>query len=195
MKQYCEREGNALAPQRYKTDDGYKLGTWVSNVRAKIGALNKEKKARLDSLGFDWDPIETQWEQSFLELKHFYEREGHVLISFGYKSKYGFALDRWVINQRKIKKSLSKEKIARLDSLGFEWNPLESKWEKCFSYLKQYYEREGNALVTAAFKTEDGFGLGYWVRSNRIKKDSLNEEKKARLDSLGFIWDTKKTIK
>ena len=38
-------------------------------------------------------------------------------------------------------------------------------------------------------KTENGYSLGNWVRSQRKKRDKLNSEQISRLDSLGFIWE------
>ena len=49
-------------------------------------------------------------------------------------------LSTWVGNQRKSKKKgkLSLDKIERLDSLGFSWDPYEDAWNEMFLALKEY---------------------------------------------------------
>ena len=47
------------------------LARWVTNQRTfkKEGKLSQARKARLDELGFDWDPHDSAWETMFAELK------------------------------------------------------------------------------------------------------------------------------
>ena len=60
LTQYVEAEGHAGVTQRYKTDDGYKLGTWVSEQRQKKkkNKLSQDRQDRLEGLkGWVWEVI------------------------------------------------------------------------------------------------------------------------------------------
>ena len=58
LKKYVEAHGNARVHARYKTEDGYPMGTWVSTQRSrkKKGLLSKNHIQKLESLdGWIWD--------------------------------------------------------------------------------------------------------------------------------------------
>ena len=93
------------------------------------------------------------------------------------------------MEQRAKRDKLSPEQISRLDPLGFVWDPFQTGWEEGFSHLEKFFQTEGHARVTSGFETEDGYKLSTWVGTQRGDKDKLSPERKARLDSLGFIWD------
>ncbi|MBI5674921.1 MAG: Helicase associated domain protein [Nitrospirae bacterium] len=53
---YKEQTGDANTPQRYKTPDGYALGSWQDTQRQnfKNGKLDSERIKRLEAIGFKW---------------------------------------------------------------------------------------------------------------------------------------------
>ena len=59
--------------------------------------------------------------------------------------KIQFSLGRWVhyqrveywIFQQKGTAKITEERIARLNSIGFEWDPQKAQWEKMFAKLKE----------------------------------------------------------
>ena len=81
----------------------------------------------------------------------------------------GFKLGNWVSSQRSNKDKLSKDRIKRLDALGFSWDPFTEQWEEGFRKFLQFQEREGHCLVSQRHR-EDDFNLGIWVSRQRRKK-------------------------
>ena len=195
LQQYKVKHGDVLVPQNYKIADGFALGSWVSQQRvAKAkGKLAAGRIARLDELGFVWDPLDEMWASAFQQLQQYKVEHGDVLVPQNYKIADGFALGSWVSQQRvaKAKGKLAAGRIARLDELGFVWDPLDEMWASAFQQLQQYKVEHGDVLVPARFKTADGFALGSWVNQRRVAKakGKLAACRIAQLDELGFVWD------
>jgi len=66
-----------------------------------------------------------------------------------------------------------------------------SSWESMFGCLVAYVAREGHASPPATHE-QDGFTLGWWVRTQRsfCKRGRLNTDRVSRLERLpGWTWD------
>ncbi len=192
LEAFVKEHGHCRVPDKYQTADRFQLGIWVSTqrTRQRRSMLLPERKARLDALGFVWSTLDAQWEKGFAHLEAFVKEYGHCRVSRGYRSSDGFTLDMWVVGQRSTKEKLSGERKARLDALGFDWDPLTSKWEEGFPHLEAFVKEHGHCRVPQAYKTADGFKLGTWVGNRRMdqRKGKLSPERRARLDALGFVW-------
>lgn len=55
VRQFRDKEGHCRIPQDYEKDPV--LGRWVKNRRSEQarGCLSKERKHRLDEIGFEWE--------------------------------------------------------------------------------------------------------------------------------------------
>jgi superfamily II DNA or RNA helicase len=192
LNKYVETEAHTKVPTKYKSSDGFRLGSWVHNQRRSKDQLTPKKILRLDKLGFIWDPIEYQWEEGFLYLKKFVKQNGHTRVNLKYKLQSGYRLGRWVQRQR-LNESLTPDKISKLEGLGFDFDRYKSKWEEGFSHLENYVEVEGNSKVPKRFKSPDGYFLGSWVNTQRRSKQTLTHKKVSKLNSVGFDWDPNQT--
>ena len=128
----------------------------------------------------------------------------------GYKDEHGDCnvpqsmggLGDWVFNQRisYTKGSLSRERVGRLEEIGFTWRFVatdgadvltklrywEELWDWRYRELKKFRDKHGDCNVPSS----QG-GLGTWVDTQRhsYKKAKLSDERIARLESIGFVWD------
>jgi superfamily II DNA or RNA helicase len=186
LQAFHAREGHCRVPALYSVD-GYKLGSWIVHQRHSRDTFTEERRRRLDELGFSWDPFTDQWEEGFSYLQAFQAREGHSRVPQGY-TEDGYKLGTWAANQRKKRDSLTGELCRRLDELGFNWDPHVEKWEEGFSYLQTFHAREGHSRVPNNY-SENDFKVGKWVGKQRQKRDSLTEDRRRRLDELGFVWN------
>ena len=70
------------------------------------------------------------------------------------------------------------------DGFRSERRPL----RKGFSSLTAYWEREKHCRVPGGHIDDDGYRLGTWVSKQRGNQAKLSEDRRRRLDELGFVW-------
>jgi superfamily II DNA or RNA helicase len=186
LQQFHQREGHCRVPDQHQ-EDGLNLGGWVREQRSEKNRLPPYRLNRLNSLGFSWDLFAEQWEKWFAALQQFHQREGHCLVAVGHEVD-GAKLGGWVSTQRLKKDWLTPDQLNRLNELGFSWDPHAKQWEEGFAALQQFHQREGHCLVAIRHEV-DGSKLGVWVSTQRLKKDRLTPDRLNRLNSLGFSWD------
>lgn len=178
---YGQKHGNLDVPQRYSGG----LGSWVNNQRQleKTGEMPFDKKARLDNSGFIWDPLEWSWQEQYRQL-------------CAYRHEHGIATDNWpedsngwMSSQRKRREkgTLSNQKVAQLESIGFVWSFRDSAWQERIEELRVYVEKHGSADVPQ----REPSGLGAWLNTRRKEEKSgnLTREKKATLEEMGVQWN------
>ena len=138
-----------------------------------------------------WDVSSDQWETGFSHLKEFSQREGHCQVVGSYKTDGGFRLGAWVSSQRIKKEEMELDRRQRLEALpGWSWSVRTVQWEEGFSRLKEYSEREGHSRVVGTYKTDDDYPLGSWVSTQRRTKETLELDRKQRLEALpNWSWD------
>ena len=184
LQKFRKREGHCRVASKHQ-EDGLNLGTWVVNHRLNIVSPTPDQKKRLNSLGFSWDLITEQWEQNFAALQKFRKREGHCRVVSGHIED-GLSLGGWVRRQRSTKDRLTPDRLKRLSSLGFTWDPFDEKWEQNFAALQKFRKREGHCRVLPGH-IEDGLSLTGWVQRQRSTKNRLTPDRLKRLNSLGLF--------
>lgn len=64
-----------------------------------------------------------------------------------------------------------------------DWN----NWNKCFRVAQNYKKEFGN-LKVGLYTVYDGINLGYWFLCQIDNYDALSDDKKKKLENLGFDW-------
>lgn len=162
-----------------------KLGLWCHTQRMsrKRGALLDERIRKLEAIDFEWEQQDSRWMRMFEEVKAFYaEKE--------YWPKRGEgALSVWCNTQRQARRNgkLTKERIRKLDGLGFQWKQdLDGDWMDNYNELKTFQAKHKRFP-----KASEG-SLGAWCCTQRKsrKQEQLSEERIRKLDAIGFIWSS-----
>jgi hypothetical protein len=188
---FKEKHGHALI--RNDCTEYPSLGSWAVHCRSK--GVRPDRKERLDKEGFVWDAIDEKWQNFFIELAEYKKIKGHT--KFSRKEGYG-RLQYWAARLRSLRRGttgpqLSEEQIKLLDSIGFDWEPIDSEWNKHFDDLLEFINKYNHPYVKA--KDCEIEGLGNWVSWLRYNKNNLPKEKIEQLDSVGFEWDTYEALK
>ena len=153
--------------------------------------MDPDRRQRLMVLpGWSWAVHSDAWEKGFSYVKQFSDREGHCRVQLGYKTDDDYRLGRWVAEQRQAKDTMDSDRRQRLEALpGWSWDANSDAWEEGFSYLKQFSDREGHCRVHTGYKTDDDYRLGQWVTVQRRAKDTMDPDRRQRLEALpGWVW-------
>ncbi|AIQ94074.1 DEAD/DEAH box helicase [Prochlorococcus sp. MIT 0604] len=177
LKEYKKKNGHVNPPRRTGA-----LGSWVGTQRYTFQQkeLSYPRIQLLESIGFIWDIKEEEWQSKFEELKEYKKKNGHLNppVRFG-------SLGGWVTTQRRIfkEKSMPKDRVKLLNSIGFIWDIKEEEWQRKFEELKEYKKKNGHVNPPKSFGA-----LGVWVLNQRREK-SISKDRKDLLDGIGFVWN------
>jgi hypothetical protein len=181
LKTFKEQHGHCRVP-----NGSGPLADWVSNVRKNKQRQSPARIRKLDQLGFDWSPYETQWQTQFENFLAFKRRFGHARVPARWAENP--ELGGWVSTQRLTKAQLSKERIRLLEEAGFDWDPIESLWRERYEQLKEHLRRHGPENPPKAQSA-----LGHWMDHQRDRAEKLPAHHKQLLDAIGFVW-SKRTL-
>ena len=186
---YTQTYGNCMVPKKWHQNPG--LSVWVVKQRMdyRLGSLPAERVARLDRLGFLWEPFASVWDEFFGALSAYKLTYGHCNVPRGWPENSKLAT--WCAHQRNEyqKDKLPADHIQRLETLGFDWNPFDAAWESMFAALSAYKQAHGDCNVPQRW--ESNRELGTWCGTQRriYKKNELSVDRVRRLEQLGFVWD------
>ena len=210
-KEYYEQNGDLIIPKRYKTEEGYSLGTWIQTQRKvrsgeQYGILGEDRIKKLDAIGMIWESVrDLSWGRYYEAAKKYYAEHGDLLVRANDEDVYGVRLGRWLAQLRTYRKSgyqsayLTEERIKALDKIGMIWDVPDYVWERNYHAALEYYREHGNLDVPTYYVTEDGVRLGNWItyvrnarkRGRNVRSAELTPEQIKRLDELGFSWEGK----
>ena len=187
---------------RFSLPIGTKLGRWCNMQRTmkKSNRLLPYRVERLDEIGFKWTVarervVHVPWETMFRRLVAYRDEYGDTNVPIYYPKDEKLGL--WVKDQqalrRKGEKSLTPERMKKLDDIGFKWNDTthDSKWDDKYDRLVEYWKKHNSTVVPRRY--DDDPELGRWVGSQRVlyrKNDNrMMPERIERLEAIGFVWD------
>jgi superfamily II DNA or RNA helicase len=187
FRAFLAREHHSNVPKGH-VEAGLKLGNWLRGIRTGDRNISAEHIAELVALGFQFSPHENVWDEMFRTLETFVMREGHANVPNGFIES-GKPLRTWVVTQRAKRNlgTLTAQRIAKLDALGFVWDALAARFETKLSALKSYYAREGHTKMPRSFMEGD-VALGKWMYNLRKGVVSVTPELRMALDSIDPNW-------
>ena len=172
--------------------------------RKKNGKLTDDIISRLDAIGFPWE-VENNWFEEFYQdlLKYKVSHPDFKGVA-GRKNPLRHRVGQ--IRQKKRGKGdgtiLTAEMIARLDAIGFPWEGKKDWFEEFVEDLLKWKQTDPTFKNLITKKTSN-CPIGNVVNAVRQSKKAfdanktqeryeLDAEKIARLDAIGFPWETVK---
>jgi DNA-directed RNA polymerase subunit N (RpoN/RPB10) len=200
LRDFYNAYGHCRVPQKWRKD--IQLAHWVQVQRRMYtqGKLREDREQKLNSIDFIWNIktiFDSQWKQYYQELESFCQKHGHCRVPGKYVKLAG-----WIERQRtaKAKNILPADRERMLEKINFIWDFKDIKkkeWDEKYSQLLDYKQRNGHSFVPVNFK--ENRALGIWVATQRRleAKGKLDQEKKKKLNKLGFVWsrDTQRRLK
>ena len=189
LVEYKNKFGNCSVPQNYVIN-GYKLGQKISNIRNGNIKLSETQRLKLDRIGFVWDTKTYNFDKFYKYLIEYKTKFGNCLVSINYIIN-GYKLGKRISNIRSGAIKLSETQRLKLDKIGFVWDATYYfNFDKFYKYLIEYKTKFGNLLVPQNYVI-NGYKLGQKVVSIRTGKIITNKEQRAKLDDIGFVWNTR----
>ena len=192
-KAYYEEYGDLEVPYNYETDNGIKLGQWITNQRHQISPESEHGQKLLNiGMRFDKKIIVKTWEEMFEYAKAYYEEHGDLEVPYTYKIDDEIKLGRWIVRQRQITPPES-EHGQKLLSIGmnFDKKAIIIPWEEMYEYAKVYYEEYGDLEVPTNYETASGVKLGQWI-SNQRQTTNPESERGQKLSAIEMRFEKKK---
>jgi hypothetical protein len=141
-----------------------------------------------------------QWNDRFDDLVEFRTQHGHCLVPHDFSENPPLA--QWVKRQRyqyKLKQekrhsTLTDEREAKLEAMGFIWDSHKAVWEEKYKGLCYFREKRGHSNVPSKY---DDKPLAIWVKCQRRQyklflkgeQSAMNLERVVKLEFLHFVWN------
>ena len=194
-KHYYVENGNLLIPGTYETNDGVKLGMWISHQRRDYlkDKLSNDRIELLEAIGMIWSVYDAQWFDYYRFAVQYYNENSNLLIPRLYTASNGVKLGSWLGAQRRQYKDgkLSEDRTKLLEKIGMVWSVDDIQWYENYNLAIEYYNVNGNLLVPLRYKTTNNINLGSWISGQRkkFKAGRLSTDKIELLERIGMVWD------
>ena len=192
---YRTAHGDLRVPQSFIDEQGFRLGTWVSERRTdrRRAKLSAERIATLDALDMVWNPRGGGWEQGLSASRAYRKAHGDLDVPRGFVTEDGMQLGSWIRARRDERSSgkLPEARIAALDALGMVWEAHDESWRRGLAAARAYRERHGDLRAPASQVDADGFAIGAWLDRQRQSRKGgrLSAERITSLDEIDMVWD------
>jgi hypothetical protein len=196
LQLFFAKHGHCVVPQDSKEFPG--LARFVHKLRHQNRhRLTLEELKILESINFVWDYNEYFWQKNFAKYKEYLQQHGcHPVLNFKVENQ-DLELQEWIHRMRAAKKKLNfslltPQRLKLLNEIGFIWDAKEWYWNKMYEELLAYMAENAGLSPTSSKKIRANTELNEWAKTQRKNRAIMPLDKRKKLESCGFEWDTKK---
>jgi hypothetical protein len=197
LKAYAATHGGSTnVPQVWPANQP--LADWVRRQRLQRATVPADHKAKLDALSFVWQPAAAVWDGHYEQAKAYAETHGGST-----EVPKGWAPDPeladWLKTQRQLAADdmLAPEHAAKLAALSYAWSNSDAAFAHGLQQLAAYSAaHDGSTAVPDGAAWPGAAPLREWLHMQRLckKDDTLNPQRIAQLEKLGFVWEENDAI-
>lgn len=171
---------------------------WARHQRwaYKNKTLSNEKQKQLESVNFNFNPIESTWNENLDKLKDVIA-SGNIAELTSCKT----SVSLWLYTQRrkntngqlskdKFKNIMSVLKKAGKEELLSTLNSIDKSRAEKLDRLKSYYKKHGHCNISY----KDDKNLYKWTHKIRAQKLKISDKDKLILNSMKFNWSYNKKV-
>lgn len=199
-KKYYDTFGDLNVPSGYVSNNGVKLGAWISKIR-NIRKNNSQRKyltekriKALDEIGMVWSVSDRLWHMYYGACVEYKEAYNNLDVPHKYVTDSGVKLGVWLNNVKAAHNGympefkITEEQFSLLEELGIKWNSRSDRlFEEGYLEAVKYKMANGNLDVPSGYVSPSGYKLGAWISRQRGNL-KLTSERRERLDKIGMIW-------
>ncbi len=198
VEEYYREHGTLSMPNTTLFRDGGSMFQWIhyQKKQYKKGELSSYQIFRLESMEIQWIKPKKihEWDIAYSYAEQYFEENGHLFVPKKYVTPDGFALGKWIQEQRESYlglsiRQISDEKIDMLEEIGMFWEDLKNaEWDWFVGLLRECIRKTKKPFVIGKSYRYKNYALGEKV-SEVIKKyadGSLTAEQERDLRKTGF---------
>ena len=201
VEAYYKEHGTLSMPNTTLFCDGVSMFQWVHYQKKmyKRGELSSYQIARLEGMGMQWiKPKQvTGWNQGYSYAKQYFETNGHLFVPKKYVTSDGFALGKWIEEQRDrylglSQYGISEERIDMLEEIGMFWEDIKNaEWDWFVGLLRECIRKTEKPFVIGRSYRYKNYALGEKVSEviRQYADGSLTEEQERDLRKVGFKFN------
>ena len=130
------------------------------------------------------------WLQKLEEMKKYQDKnDGSSFPPLGSPLRYWASLQRTNFN----KERMNPYRIELLNSINFQWSKPSGApkldWNMMYDRLVEYKQRHGDTKVPQHYPKDPQLGTWCYKQKELSQKGTLDSERKAKLDGIGFVFD------
>ncbi len=196
LVKYLEENNGKYPPKSSKLPKVKRLAIWVGSQRLnyKNKILSKEKLAKLQSIGFIFDSQEESWQINLDQLTEYLKVNDGKYPSADDPIPEIRKISAWVFKQRKSynKKQLPANRLDKLQSIGFVFDPHEENWQNTFNRLVKYINENNGKFPSSRDSDPNIKALAIWISKQRaiFRNNDLSQDRTRKLQEIGVLEKT-----